>query len=103
MLNHKPSKRLSAKQAANVCQLLLWAPTSWTRTESTTGGKQCPKTPDILQWLLMITTKILYEARFSGERKYGCNNDYQLVATFLSRIDVKEIKIALNWVHENSL
>ena len=126
MLNRNPSKRMSAKQAANICQLLLWAPTSWTAGDnegykrsifcgnfkldgyngaSLPGERNyfhCYNTQNILQWLLTLTTKVLYEARFSkasneGKRKGG-DYEYQLVATFLSRINLHEIKSALNWI-----
>ena len=66
-------------------------------------------THDILQWLLTLTTKIIYEARFpkpfSKDENKDTNNrsnyEYQLVATFLSRIQMDEIKSALNWIQRN--
>ena len=125
MLEKNPSKRLSAKQVANICQLILWAPSSWTNITNQRSKKSSifskkynrsqsksdsvleeKSTHDILQWLLTLTTKIIYEARFpkpfnkkdSNERS---NYEYQLVATFLSRIQMDEIKSALNWIQRN--
>ena len=128
MLETNPSKRMSAKDAANICQLLLWAPSSWTkignqrnkrssifcrkynRSESKNDSLMKEKsTHDILQWLLTLTTKIIYEARFpkpfngKENRKNqvdGC--EYQLVATFLSRIELHDIKSALNWIQQQN-
>merc|ERR1712156_1299915 len=83
MLEKNPSKRLSAKQVANICQLMLWAPSSWTNITNQRTKKSSifskiynrslsksdsvleeKSTHDILQWLLTLTTKIIYEARF---------------------------------------
>ena len=119
---------MSAKEAANICQLLLWAPSSWTnignqrskrsslfsrkynRSESKTDSLMEAKgTRDILQWLLTLTTKLIYEARFSKPLHTKENNksqlvsyEYQLVATFLSRIQLHDIKLALNWIQEQN-
>ena len=128
MLEVNPSKRMSAKDAANICQLLLWAPSSWTkignqrnkrssvfsrkynRSESKSDSLMEEKsTHDILQWLLTLTTKIIYEARFpkpfDKKENRKCQLDgyeYQLVATFLSRIELHDIKSSLNWIqHQN--
>lgn len=96
MLERQPNKRMSADLAATVCQLLLWAPRSWVDPESPSQ----PNTQDIIQWLLTMTTKVLYESRFSNTRK--AHREYQLVATFLSRLTLKDTKTALNWIRENS-
>ena len=128
MLDKNPSKRLSATQVANICQLMLWAPSSWTNITNQRSKKSSifskkynrsqsksdtvleeKSTHDILQWLLTLTTKIIYEARFSKSvsrnedrnRKEHSNYEYQLVATFLSRIQMDEIKSALNWIQRN--
>jgi len=128
MLEKNPSKRLSAKQVANICQLVLWAPSSWTNITNQKTKKSSifskkynrslsksdsvleeKSTHDILQWLLTLTTKIIYEARFpkpfsKNENKdtdNRSNYEYQLVATFLSRIQMDEIKSALNWIQRN--
>ena len=128
MLEKNPSKRLSAKQVANICQLVLWAPSSWTNITNQKTKKSSifskkynrslsisdsvleeKSNHDILQWLLTLTTKIIYEARFpkpfsKNENKdtdNRSNYEYQLVATFLSRIQMDEIKSALNWIQRN--
>ena len=113
---------MSAKQAANICQLILWAPTSWTNITSQKINKSSifskkynrnepnsdslmegKSTHDILQWLLTLTTKLLYEARFPKlfDKENRITNEYQLVATFLSRIQLNDIKLALNWIQQN--
>lgn len=96
MLIRNPAKRLSAEEAATICQLILWAPKSWTC--DTYGG--VPKSQDILQWLLAMTTKTLYECRYSN--KPSAHLEYQLVATFLSRSTVEIIKKSLNWIQVNA-
>ena len=128
MLDKNPSKRLSATQVANICQLMLWAPSSWTNITNQRSKKSSifskkytrsqsksdsvleeRTTHDILQWLLTLTTKIIYEARFpktfteneNKNIKERSNYEYQLVATFLSRIQMDEIKSALNWIQRN--
>ena len=128
MLEKNPSKRLSAKQVANICQLVLWAPSSWTNITNQKTKKSSifskkynrslsksdsvleeKSTHDILQWLLTLTTKIIYEARFpkplwkneNKDTKGRSNYEYQLVATFLSRIQMDEIKSALNWIQRH--
>ena len=125
MLNRNASKRLSAKQAANICQVLLWAPSSWVSdcyktdkkgfAHNSKNGKnkqgtrlltEGRSTQEIVQWLLTLTTKVLYEARFSNPSSRNKNfkrrnYEYQLVATFLSRISLHDIQWALNWIHQN--
>jgi PTEN induced putative kinase 1 len=92
MLHRNPSKRLSAEEAATICQLLLWAPKSWTVNSS------LPSSQDILQWSLTMTTKVLYESRFSNAT--SAHREYQLVATFLSRLTVANVKSALKWIRD---
>lgn len=126
MLNDNPTKRISAKHAANICQLLLWAPSAWTNVNKPSSNdsstfhwksernqhKSCSltdekSTHDILQWLLTLTTKVLYESRFTKASNIGNTKsepgsyEYQLVATFLSRINLHDIKLALNWIQQN--
>ena len=127
MLERNPSKRLSAKEAANICQLILWAPSSWTNVYSKRSKKSSifsrkynrsesngdsliedKSSHDVLQWLLTLTTKVIYEARFStkhnkenGKRTLLGNYEYQLVATFLSRIQINDIKSSLNWIQQH--
>merc|ERR1711944_17099 len=60
MLLKNPDKRLSAEEAATICQIILWAPKSWTADTSSAP----PSSQDILQWLLAMTTKSIYECRF---------------------------------------
>ena len=122
MLEPNPTKRITAKKAANICQLLLWAPSSWTNVMPQ-GSKSSSifsrkynrreskndllleekSTNSILQWLLTLTTKLLYEARFSKFEEKGQPGgyEYQLVATFLSRIQLHDVKLALNWIQLN--
>ena len=95
LLRRDPGNRVSAELAATVCQLLLWAPGSWTKS-SKSGGKK-PNSQEILQWSLTITTKVLCESRFSNAGK--ALREYQLVATFLARLSVRKVKEALNWIH----
>ena len=59
MLLKNPDKRLSAEEAATICQIILWAPKSWTADTSSAP----PSSQDILQWLLAMTTKTIYECR----------------------------------------
>ena len=92
MLARNPDKRLSAEEAATICQLILWAPKSWICDDSAT-----PSSQDILQWLLAMTTKTLYECRYSN--KPSAHLEYQLVATVLSRVSVENIKKSLNWIN----
>merc|ERR1712001_271436 len=49
MLRRSPNNRLSAELAATICQLLLWAPSSWCK-----GGRN-PITQEILEWSLTLT------------------------------------------------
>jgi hypothetical protein len=76
----------------------------------------------ILQWLLCLTTKVLCEGRklsaavtsnsFNiGGAQEGCVSpptgigtrrtlpEYQLIASFLMRVKLREIRAALNWIH----
>ncbi|XP_030386447.1 uncharacterized protein LOC115633206 [Scaptodrosophila lebanonensis] len=103
ILNPNPSKRVSPDIAANVLQLFLWAPSHWLKA----GGM--PNSPEILQWLLSLTTKIMCEGRpqyqdtgntgvnFSqtGRRAYV---EYLLICSFLARARLRRIRGALNWI-----
>jgi serine/threonine protein kinase len=93
MLTKNPDQRLSAEEAATICQLLLWAPRSWTIG---IGSGHLPSSQDILQWLLTMTTKTLYECRFFN--KLSAHVEYQLVATVLSRLTMANVKKSLNWI-----
>ncbi|KAH8397480.1 hypothetical protein KR222_007727 [Zaprionus bogoriensis] len=104
ILNPNPSKRVSPDIAANVLQLFLWAPSKWLKA----GGM--PNSPEILQWLLSLTTKIMCEGRpqLAGST-VGVGNSYQqtgrrayveylLICSFLVRARLRRIRGALNWI-----
>merc|ERR1711973_621747 len=84
MLDPNPRRRISAEMAANICQLLLWMPSPWL------SGTRYPGTQDLLQWLLTMTTKVLYESRYSNS--CGAEAEYHLIATFLSRFDLGNLR-----------
>lgn len=98
LLSRSPCRRLSAETAATICQLLLWAPRKWLEPQS---GRAVATSQDVLQWLLTMTTKVLYESRFATDRSIA-NREYQLVATFLSRVSVQSIKTALLWIRDQN-
>ena len=91
MLRRNPNNRLSAELAATICQLLLWAPSSWCKTSVSTQ--------EILQWALTLTTKVLCESRFPNSG--APLQEYQMVATFLRRMSLKRIKEAVSWIQNN--
>jgi len=93
MLARSPGDRPSPRLAATICQLLLWAPSSWYK-----GGGP-PGTQDILQWLLTMTTKVVCESRFGNTA--GALFEYQLVATFLATMNMHEVRTAINWIQDN--
>ncbi|XP_065219341.1 serine/threonine-protein kinase Pink1, mitochondrial [Planococcus citri] len=99
MLAKNPAKRLDAETAATICQLYLWAPSQWI------SKNQLPSSSEILQWLLSLTTKILYEGpilfhKRDSQRKRASVTEYQLIATFLQRVKLKVISKALSWIQE---
>lgn len=125
ILNRNPKKRLDPEVAANVCQLLLWAPSVWLKTDA-----KLPSSTELLQWLLCLTTKVLCEGRLMnacmkqvstgsadnaavpasiptspvayiagrGRRTYP---EYLLISNFLGRAKLAYIKSALRWVHQS--
>lgn len=95
LLRRHPKNRLSAELAATISQLILWAPSTWAKSNG-----RVPSTQDVLQWLLTLTTKILCESRFANDGK--ALREYQLVATFLSRMSVSRVKEALQWMKNNA-
>lgn len=118
LLVRNPSKRLGAEAAATVCQLLLWAPSAWLHPDE----PYMPSSNEILQWLLCLTTKVLCEGRklsaavtsssfntegvgegcVSPPRGIGTRRtlpEYQLIASFLMRVKLREIRAALDWIH----
>lgn len=110
ILRRNPNKRLAPDIAANVMQLFLWAPSSWLNSASAVNN------PEILQWLLSLTTKVLYEVRVGGLRegkrdpsdrfglKYIQSNriqtEYSLLSSFLIRAQLQPIRNALEWIHQ---
>lgn len=111
ILHRNPNQRLSPDIAANVMQLFLWAPSSWLKPSVNVNS------PEILQWLLSLTTKVLYETRLggilSGNRdtndKFGLRNiesnrthtEYLLLSSFLIRSQLRQIRSALEWIHQS--
>ena len=92
LLNRDPRKRVSAEIAANICQLLLWAPKKWFDDET-----KLPKKKEILEWLLALTTKLLCEARFNS----SADVEYKIVAVFLSRLSMERVREAILWIRQN--
>ena len=92
MLEPDPRCRISATMAANICQLLLWMPSKWI-------GKRYPGKQELLQWLLTMTTKVLYESRFSNSS--AALHEYHLIATFQSRFQLRELVKCVDWIHDN--
>lgn len=116
-LKRNPSKRLHPEVAANVCQLFLWAPSSWLKP----GTGKLPTSAEILQWLLTLTTKILCEGRINNKTflqpSDTCSNlgkgkleensqkmgrrtypEYLLISSFLCRAKLSNIRAALLWI-----
>lgn len=91
LLAKKPSNRLSADEAASICQVLLWAPKSWTALDDF-----MPRSQEILQWTMAMATKVIYEYKFSNSA--GARAEYELVLTFLSRLTIDGIKRTLSWI-----
>ena len=90
ILEPSPARRPSPCLAATVCHLLLWAPSSW--------RDNIPSTQDILQWLLTMTTKVMCESRWANTG--GAQFEYQMVATFLARSSMANIRQSLAWIHD---
>ncbi|XP_017785420.1 PREDICTED: serine/threonine-protein kinase PINK1, mitochondrial [Nicrophorus vespilloides] len=101
ILKRNPSKRLDPEVAANVCQLYLWAPSSWLKP----GIFKLPTSAEILQWLLSLTTKVLCEGRLNGGGAHQTGRrtytEYLLISSFLIRARLANIKAALSWIHSN--
>lgn len=106
ILKRNPNNRLSPDVAANVMQLLLWAPSAWLKPTTSVSS------PEILQWLLSLTTKVLYEANlgnversdaFEKSRSIQSNRtytEYLLLTSFLIRVQLQHIKSALEWIRQ---
>lgn len=111
ILHRNPNQRLAPDIAANVIQLFLWAPSTWLKKMVNVNS------PEILQWLLSLTTKVLYEARLGGivtgkrdpNDKFGLRNiensrthtEYLLLSSFLIRSQLQQIRSALDWIHQS--
>ncbi|XP_029661931.1 serine/threonine-protein kinase PINK1, mitochondrial [Formica exsecta] len=114
-------KRLDAELAATIIQLYLWAPSSWMKREG-----YLPSSNEIMQWLLCLTTKVLCEERNAdlspshgslfvdidrrqaykrtlSTRSCGRRTmpEYQLIASFLSRVTLVNVRNALKWMQRN--
>jgi len=94
MLARSPGDRPSPRLAATICQLLLWAPSSWYKEACRPPGTQ-----DILQWLLTMTTKVVCESRWGNTA--GALFEYQLVATFLATMNMNDVRTAISWIQDN--
>lgn len=107
ILQRNPHRRLAPDVAANVMQLLLWAPSGWLKGRSVAGSAE------ILQWLLSLTTKILYEARLGGRARdpsdtFGLRQihtnrtqtEYLLISSFLLRSQLQQIRSAIEWAQQ---
>ncbi len=99
MLQESPRSRLSAEMAANVCQLLLWAPSAWLVPQK--NGDNSISTQDLLQWLLTMTTKVMCESTFRNSGK--ALHEYQMVTTFLRRLSLPRVKEAIIWIRNNQV
>eukprot|EP00088_Acartia_fossae_P071576 TRINITY_DN9856_c0_g2_i1.p1 TRINITY_DN9856_c0_g2~~TRINITY_DN9856_c0_g2_i1.p1 ORF type:complete len:655 (+),score=211.43 TRINITY_DN9856_c0_g2_i1:157-2121(+) len=92
ILQREPERRPSPKQAATVCQLFLWSPSTWMKEARRVSSQ------DVLQWLLTMTTKVLCESRWGNTE--SALQEYQLVATFLTTTSLQDIKSSLVWIQE---
>jgi len=92
LLYREVEYRPSPKQAATICQLYLWSPSTWTKTKVRVSSQ------DILQWLLTMTTKVLCESRWGNTD--SALQEYQLVATFLTTTSLRDIKSSLAWIQD---
>ncbi|XP_050524704.1 serine/threonine-protein kinase Pink1, mitochondrial [Daktulosphaira vitifoliae] len=100
ILQRSLSKRLDATFAATVCQLYLWAPTSWYTKYV------LPTSNEVIQWLLCLTTKVLCEGGAmitTSNTKRRTYTEYQLITSFLHRAKLCEIKNALQWMQSVQL
>ncbi|KAI4480650.1 hypothetical protein M0804_010203 [Polistes exclamans] len=119
MLSKNLSKRHTVEMAATIMQLYLWAPSSWFRNES-----KVPSSNEIMEWLLCLTTKVLCEGHNGSPLLRKTLNDkneqssyrqllltrscgrrtmpeYQLIASFLGRVTLSNVRSALRWIQKN--
>lgn len=97
ILNPNPAKRVSPEVAANVMQLFLWAPSDWLKVGV------MPSSPEVLQWLLSLTTKCICEGRNANSNCSFRNGrrtfiEYLLICCFLARARLRRIREALAWI-----
>lgn len=113
ILQRNPRHRLGPDVAANVMQLFLWAPSVWLKPHGH------PNSPEILQWLLSLTTKVLCDgggrtaaaAAADGiQTKFTANafgyqmgrrrtyTEYLLISSFLMRARLDAVRTALSWI-----
>ncbi|KAK2584169.1 hypothetical protein KPH14_006599 [Odynerus spinipes] len=118
-------KRHSPEMAATIMQLYLWAPSSWFKSEN-----KVPSSNEVMEWLLCLTTKVLCEGRNSSLLLTNTLNDdesehnvvkkssyrrslstrscgrrtmpeYQLIASFLGRVTLSNVRNAIRWIQKN--
>lgn len=105
ILQRNPNKRLIPDVAGNVMQLFLWAPSAWLKPGTSVGS------PEILQWLLSLTTKVMYESNLShverndAESPYSIKmnqtcTEYSILTSFLIRAQLQHIRSALEWIQK---
>lgn len=107
LLHRNPNDRLSPDIAANVMQLFLWAPSAWLQPKTTINS------PEILQWLLSLTTKVLYEGWLTPTKPDIKKNvlglqstrrqtyaEYLLISSFLLRARLEKIRQGLHWIQQ---
>jgi len=87
LLRRNANERISAQEAAIVCHLHLWAPSSWLSTENT------PDDDEIMQWLVTLTTKALCHGSDEVE--------YRMIQNFLRRIKFRDVRSAVMWLKNN--
>ncbi|XP_023345102.1 serine/threonine-protein kinase PINK1, mitochondrial [Eurytemora carolleeae] len=92
LLHPNPQYRPTPRQAATICQLLLWSPSLWMKEMKKISSQ------DILQWLLTMTTKVLCESRWGNSE--SALQEYQLVATFLATLSLPDIRTSIVWIQE---
>jgi len=95
LLQREPRHRPSPKQAAAICQLVLWSPSWWIKE------KRAVDSQEILQWLLTMTTKVLCESRWGNS--VAALQEYQLVATFLATVSMANVRASVGWIQDQEV
>ncbi|CAG9767740.1 unnamed protein product [Ceutorhynchus assimilis] len=101
LLRRDPGERLYPDIAANICQLFLWAPSSWLDK-----NEKFPTYKEILEWLLNLAAKIIVEGgklKSFHERKKLNYAEYLLISTFLCRVKLHSIRSALEWIRDGTI